>query len=342
MSLVKQAYFDKEITEKEIITNIFPKWVQQNDYGLLCQTDWTRPVGVNTYLCNYKFMKLAKRGNDVYANRVKQRFAPLSLLCSSNKNVNLLQRQNGDTGYANIIWCTLTYDTKRCSKTQAWSNIGHELNDFLKRVRQKYGKIQVLRNFESFKNGYPHIHMIIIFEDYSFQVTKYKYKRGKRAGEPGYILISEYQNKKGNNKPDRRYLEGFWHSWSSFSAVFSLGAVGYTLKYVTKELYRQNNYSTSARLWLYHKQSYSISRGFVPALNALCESHLVTNMRNYHTISNFFDKWGYLGACELNKSVNKWSIDFKDRPPPDFIGRNTDLCRRLYREEELLGESYDC
>jgi len=281
-------------------------------------------------------VKLAKRGNDVYAYRVRQRFKPLSLLCSSNENVNLIQRQNGNTGCSNVIWCTLTYDPKRCSKNQAWFNVGDELNDFLKKVRQKYGKIQVIRSFESFKKiGYPHVHMVIIFENYLFRVAKYKYRRGKRVGKPGYIIISEYQNKKGNSKPDRRYLEGFWHSYASFEGVKSLGAIGYTLKYLTKEMYLQNDYSTSARLWLYHKQSYSISRGFVTALKALCGPHLVSTMRNYHTISNFFDKWGYLGACELNKSVNKWSIDFKDRPPPDFIGRNTDLCRRLYSWEEL-------
>ena len=100
----------------------------------------------------------------------------------------------------------------------------------------------------------------------------------------------------------------------------------HTLKYTIKDLYQQNNYSTSAHLWFYHKQSYSISRDFVSTLGKIADFPLLdTNMRNSRTFSNEdVNSWFYIGTFTTEKDYSKWYIEI---PPPDWENypRNTGL-----------------
>ena len=70
------------------------------------------------------------------------------------------------------LWVTLTYDTKLCSYKEAWEQIGIEFNNFMAYVRSNFGKVSCCRVFESFENGYPHIHCILLFQEYTFSVFK--------------------------------------------------------------------------------------------------------------------------------------------------------------------------
>ena len=74
------------------------------------------------------------------------------------------------------LWVTLTYDSKRCSFKEAWPNVGVEFNRFMSFIRKKFGKVSCCRVFESFDNGYHHIHCILLFESTWFTVFRYKDK----------------------------------------------------------------------------------------------------------------------------------------------------------------------
>lgn len=58
----------------------------------------------------------------------------------------------------------MTYDVKLSSFRDAWRNVGVEFNKFMAYIRRKFGKVSCCRVFESFENGYPHIHCILLFE----------------------------------------------------------------------------------------------------------------------------------------------------------------------------------
>jgi hypothetical protein len=120
---------------------------------------------------------LGKRGNDVYSWKVKQRFLPLSVLISGNKEFSFIVHHKR---YANsyILWITFTYDTNKCDKEEAWINIGDELNNFLSNLKSKFGKIIAFRCFETFKNGHLHLHLIILFAELEILTKRYTDKKG--------------------------------------------------------------------------------------------------------------------------------------------------------------------
>ena len=115
-------------------------------------------------------VKCAKRGNDVYRSRVKGRFSGLSHRAENLVFFNPKDRNNEKTTCA--LWITLTYDTKLCTYKEAWTQIGIEFNGFMAHVRRHFGKVSCCRVFESFENGYPHIHCILLFQEYSFSVFR--------------------------------------------------------------------------------------------------------------------------------------------------------------------------
>ena len=107
-------------------------------------------------------VKCAKRGNDVYKSRVERRFRGICRLSENLIFFNPKDRNSNRTTKA--LFLTLTYDTKRSSYSEAWKSIGVEFNSFMAKIRKEFGKVSSCRVFESFENGYPHIHCILLFE----------------------------------------------------------------------------------------------------------------------------------------------------------------------------------
>jgi len=271
LSKVRYSYFTGSMSNTAVLA-VYPKWVNQHLYFIRARADHSKhgiPMGVNGtktfYPCMYELILQSKRGNMVYAARVRKVFRPLSFLCESHKGNDLpfiYPTTIKNYYHGSFIWVTLTYDAKRCSKDDAWKNIGNELNEYLSKLRQKYGKFSILRNFEAFKNGYPHSHMLLLFHDHEFLIKKWK----DPSGEYQYIIVSKSDSYGSTLKLDKSYFQHGWHSYVKATAVTNLGGVAYTLKYLTKESFTQNNYNTSAHLWLYKKQSYSMSQDFVKGL----------------------------------------------------------------------------
>jgi hypothetical protein len=71
-------------------------------------------------------------------------------------------------------------------------------------IRSHFGKVSCCRVFESFDNGYPHIHCILLFQEYSFSVfrdAKGKFRAtAKKQGENVCLkFVPKSENKTYNH-----------------------------------------------------------------------------------------------------------------------------------------------
>jgi len=203
-------------------------------------------------------IKCSKRGNDIYRHRVKQRFVGLSNKSEKLELFNPKDRNNDKNTCA--LWTTLTYDTKLCSYKEAWEQIGIEFNAFMAHVRRNFGKVSTCRVFESFENGYPHIHCILLFQEYTFKV----FRDGK-----GQFRVHE-----------KDIIAQGWHSNVDVKAMSSLaGGFAYLKKYLLKGIDFENADSkglkTLALCWVYRKRAFAVSGAFRKAL-----ADLITDLHN--------------------------------------------------------------
>lgn len=234
-------YSVSEIVERYV------EWVSEDKYMILSRWD-------ERELRNEVFaVKCAKRGNDVYRFRVYRRFKDLCSMSDDLVFFNVKDREVKRTG---ALWVTLTYDVKRCSFGEAWRNVGLELNRFMASLRKKFGKVSCCRVFESFENGYPHIHCILLFESTYFSVVRDKKGRFRVALHLKKLIA------KG------------WHSNVDVRAMSSLaGGFSYQKKYLLKNIDAENADSkalkTLALCWTFRKRAFSVSGRFRQLLSDL-------------------------------------------------------------------------
>lgn len=203
-------------------------------------------------------IKCSKRGNDIYRLRVKNRFDGLSHKTEKLEFFNPKDRSNDKTTCA--LWTTLTYDTKLCSYKEAWEQIGIQFNAFMAYVRRQFGKVSTCRVFESFENGYPHIHCILLFQEYTFKVFR---------DSNGQFRVHEKDT-----------IAKGWHSNVDVKAMISLaGGFSYLKKYLLKGIDFENADSkglkTLALCWVYRKRAFAVSGTFRKAL-----ADLITDLHN--------------------------------------------------------------
>jgi hypothetical protein len=180
-------------------------------------------------------VKCSKRGNDVYWWRVGKRlrsFQGLKSICFFDFHGNVKQ--------SNILFVTLTYDTKRSTIRNAWETIGKDFNKWIRNLRKKFGHISHLRCWEASKKGYPHIHALLVFHDYKFRVNMVKGK---------YRVLEK---------------EEFEKSYHSFVDVQAVRELKDGIRYVTKYLIKtrkdsQTQNLTLALCWIFKKRSFSVS-----------------------------------------------------------------------------------
>ncbi len=230
------------------IVDQFVEWVQDPRYMILCR--WNKQLQKNDYFA----VKCAKRGNDVYRSRVYRRFKGLS---SMAEDLTFFNPKSRGTKKTRALWVTLTYDSKRCEYQDAWRNLGIELNRFTAYIRKRFGKVSRCRTFESFENGYPHIHCILLFESTWF---------------------SAFRDRKGRFRVhSKQIIAKGWHSNIDVQAMSSLTrGFSYQKKYLLKNIDYENTDSkglkTLALCWAFRKRAFSVSGLFRRMLSDLIES----------------------------------------------------------------------
>ena len=249
-------------------------------------------------------VKLMKRGNDVYVNKVKKRLQSLIDLCYTNKDLTLLNPKSNH-GRSNILRIDLTYDTKRCSSEQSAKNIGKEYNLFLTNLKERYGKISEFRVFEFTKKGMAHVHGVYIFHDYDFTVTK---QRSSKNGL-NYFRVSDYQRKK---------LQKMYHSYINVYALYNSKQLNYCLKYLSKEFFDAEGSITPFLLTLYDNRAYGLSKGFDTSLNDVFVGRggIPINRLDYtmYNSKNNDIEYNYVGNFSSKIDFGKWFFEIK--PPP--------------------------
>jgi hypothetical protein len=256
----------------------------------------------------YKFVKAAKRGNDVYRHLVKEKLKPLKEL----DEVTFFKDEWG-VKTTNMLFITLTYDAKLGNVTQAWKDIGEDFHRFKSNLIKQYGHIEVFRTWESTNHYYPHIHCVILFSEKTFQVFKHKGKDGKTK----YRITTKDKNKIAN----------YWHSIIDIQGCSDTkGAVGELTKYITKDLCSKKGYKTNSMIWLFRKQAYSVSRNFIGYIkgnigtcvkikDVKTTDLLKSDMCN---LNQDVEKWEFVGilrGCFLGFKKEMWVVDVEDPPP---------------------------
>jgi hypothetical protein len=227
------------------IVEQYIEWAIEDMYMIL--TKWNKEKWKNDVYA----VKCSKRGNDVYVSRVESRFRGIY-----NRSEDLTFFNPKDRGHqeTRALWVTLTYDSKRCLYGEAWENIGIEFNAFMAYTRRNFGKVSICRVFESFENGYPHIHCILLFEEHSFSV---------------------FRDAKGQSRVrEKDVIAEGWHSNVDVKAMSSLaGGLSYLKKYLLKGIdvlkADSKGLKTLALCWIYRKRAFSVSGRFRQALNDL-------------------------------------------------------------------------
>ena len=249
------------------------------------------------------------RGNQVYCNRVDRRFRSLfavgrDLIHFSSKDRGLIS--------GSCLFLTLKYDRNRFTALDGYGRCSLDTNLYLANLRRKFGKISVVRVNEGDKNHLPHVHLLIIFHDYSFQ--------GKRLANPHGKVKNRVIGK------DFRFLKGKWlNGFSDVVLVNSYrGGLQYLAKYLFKGLAVRNAKPQQIRAmalsWLHGKRTFSIS-------GKLFDSEVIRSKHNsnieYDLEGFFIDRFGK----RRTKSYFSGFLNRRSRIPCHFDGGTVDKKR---------------
>jgi hypothetical protein len=254
LSCARAYLLPLETDSIELTKEIFQFWQNYAEYMVL------KGENVETAEKVYVAVKCSKRGNDVFARRLERKLGFFKAV----KGVKLFDIKDFGADRSvktNLLWTTLTYDSKRCSLDDAWRNCMGEFNKFITNLRNKYGEIDVLRFIQPFDDedgdayGYPHFHLVLLFKEASFDVFPWL-----EHDDEGALKLSFRVQQRDEIKE-----QGKWHSFVDIKALSSVGAVlNYCRKYAQNVCYGSSSKAvlTAGILWLYRKQTFSMSGGF--------------------------------------------------------------------------------
>jgi len=231
---------------------------------------------------------MAKRGNLIYRKNLRDR---LTFIEALEDHTFFKYKDRSRHQKTRALFITLTYDSKLANLWEAWCgvkikkqvqkgpNVGriyeaHEAgcrcvsclyNRYITNLREKYGRLSVIRAWEGFESGYPHVHMVVLFHEHEFPVFHYN----------GAWRV---QGKKGSS------LEAYGGGFTDVEALASLrGGIRYVTKYLTKihggqepaggwtdgstlsnfmEATTHGDFTMSV-MWLFRKRAFSISGDFI-------------------------------------------------------------------------------
>jgi hypothetical protein len=236
-------------------------------------------------------VKCAKRGNDVYWWRVGKRLKFLHKL----KDHTLFD-VHGKGKCSNVLFVTLTYDTRRSSIHEAWETIGEDFNKWIRNLRKKFGRISYLRCWEASKKGYPHIHVLMVFHDHQFRIAFSQLQRKRRV----YRIEA------------KEAFEKAYHSFVDVQAVRKVReGIKYLIKYLSKTQYAvQSQTLTLALCWLFKKRSFAVSGDLKEAIYSILNVQFQCIQFNlFGNAIKLRIEWVFIGvfsASMLRIDCNEW------------------------------------
>lgn len=195
----------------------------------------------------YAMFRGLKRGDNRYGFLTCRKFERLARF-----GRDLVYFGFGSHGYVkgSGLHVVLEYDANIIDLRYAWLNIGSDFNRFITRIRKLFGKVSVVRVWESHKSGYPHIHAILIFHSYVFS--------GYSSSRRGHLVYRVFG-------VDYKSLKDCWvHGFSDVEMISSFsGGINYLSKYLVKstsaEFASIKGIRGLAMCWIFRKRSFSVS-----------------------------------------------------------------------------------
>jgi hypothetical protein len=192
-----------------------------------------------------------KRGDLKYASIVRRKFESLSFNFKNSQVKCFNYGERGGLVNSRFVSLVFEYDSNRFGLAEAYGRVGADLNRALSLLRRRFGRIAVVRVFESHESGYPHIHVIVGFLEHKFSG---RFMSGR------YCVVGK----------DWKLLESCWsYGFVRNRLVDSFdGGIRYLSKYLIKNVSYQSaitddGYSKGAKtlalLWLFGKRAYGIS-----------------------------------------------------------------------------------
>jgi len=324
LSVARSHFKPLEQRDVDLLVDVFQIWRDFNEYGLI--------KGENLFSDEKKYLaiKLSKRGNDVFAERMRSRLDFLKGLSSKDKFFDVSDfkgRNRSKKVMTQLLWTTLTFDSNICDLDSAWKRVRDDFNRWITNLRNRYGKIWYVAFPQAFPGigsafGYPHIHLIMLFEDQEFTVFP-RMERDNR-GKLGLVfrIAEKYEIED----------QGKWHSFIDIKALSSMrGVLNYAKKYAENICYGHSKESgvNNAVMWLMKKKSYSVSGSFREAFHDLIVGLRNSKMEGVFAYRNVLGeviplwKWTFLGVWSVS------DLDLLGEPPPWIVSLDGDKVQNL-------------
>jgi len=250
---------------------------------------WIIVYGWNELTSSFEYgaFRSAKRGDVKYAMRTKSRFYGVFRSLPDQSFFSW-----GDRGRVTspLLYVTLTVDPSRISLIGSWKGVGKEFNRWISFLRSKYGKISVVRTWDSHESGFCHVHALLLFHSRSFS---------------GFYHIRKKGTYRLQSRSELSIIKSGWKAgFVDVQLCSSVASAGrYLGKYLTKCCDHSRTDSkgvkTLALCWIFRKRSFSISGDFLKA-----HLDLITGSSN----SKEFAVQLRLSGSPIHVSVVKWEL----------------------------------
>lgn len=207
----------------------------------------------NTTETELSIHKSIKRGNREYIKAIKNKLQPFL-----DQEPRIFFDHDDRVKRTNALHIILEYDATSYSLGEAWFYVGVDFNRFLSNLKKHFGKFVHIRAWHGHDSGYPHIDVIIYFNNFEFSAVKWYDKKQDKIS----FRIHPKQKTKYHGKYCRQSIKDAWsHGYVDIECVDSMGgAFKDLMKYVTKELDGGAYVLTNAMVWYFGKQSFGISQ----------------------------------------------------------------------------------
>jgi hypothetical protein len=289
------------------LVDYYKAWRSFNEYLLLEREEGS--ICDNNLKKEFFAVKCSKRGNDVYWWRISKRLEGLK----NQADIEFFNPRDRGSKTTRAVFVTLTYDTKLGSVSDAWEEHGNWWNRYITNLREKFGELSYIRTWESFINGYPHVHALLIFKDHKFNVFRQKGKDGKYR-----FRIQE-----------KEQFESSWHSNVDVQACSSLRKASlYITKYLTKGFHESSEEALDKSLrgltlsmnWIFRKRSFAVSRDLFDLINDLrnSKSQVLQSLLDGGSVAVLWRCLGIFSAESLGISDNSWYTSLSRDQLPDL------------------------
>lgn len=291
--LPARRYFNENENYFPILPALFDAWKNENEYMVLKHVFHEKE--------SFFAVKCAKRGNDVYNKRIKDRFGRLRQNIHDFEFFSVNDFRVDHVVKTKALWVTLTWHTRKGSIRQAWEkDVSRAWNRWITAMRKRYGRIDVLRAWETTERGYPDTHAVLLFESKEWSVFPWLDKHEK--------LTYRIQEKE---EIQELWRQGF----IDVQALRTMRAVvNYALKYQLKinegREDGRSSQKTLAFMWLYRKRSYAVSRHFFSVVARLDRDLHNSNCLGMENEGSF-EFLGVFSGKKLGLTHGEWFAELK-------------------------------